>query len=145
MIFQNLFDAVSLLISQFRQDIAILDRQRTIRHTRALISKVIEDHFSKGSVNLIALRESVETGLARVKKTVTPQSPEHSDYISYCLREVTLAFELADQIYTEYHKQPELALTLIQDLPILRPFDYGTTTQVDEDFLPVEEDDVVGQ
>ncbi len=126
---QKLFDAVALLLSQFRLEIALLDRQRTIRHIRAVISSIIQEYLAHGPSDLRLLRSQVEKGLDRVHKESPATHPEHEEYMTYCLREVRLAFELADQIYTEYKTQTDVALALIHDLPILRPFDYGRTAK----------------
>ncbi len=139
---QKLFDAVALLLSQFRLDIALLDRQRTIRHIRAVISSIIQEFIAHNPNDLRELRVEIERGLDRVRKESPITHPEHEEYMGYCLREVNLAFELADQIYTEYKTQPHVAFALIQDLPILRPFDYGTRGKPAAD-LPKGE--VVGQ
>lgn len=129
---QKLFDAVALLLSQFRLEIALLDRQRTIRHIRAVISSLIQEFVAHEPNDLQLLRSQITNGLDRVHAESPATHPEHEEYMTYCLREVTLAFELADQIYTEYKTQPAVALALIQDLPILRPFDYGTRAKTAE-------------
>lgn len=125
----SLFDAVTLLLSQFRLEVAVLDRQRTIRHVRTLIASLIHDYLTTRPPDLRELRLKIEEGLKRIRRTHKAEYEEHQEYIDYCLREVALAFELADQIYVEYRTQPDVACTLIDDLPILRPFDYGSHKQ----------------
>jgi hypothetical protein len=121
-----LLDAVTLLISQYRLEIAVIERQRTLRSIRILISQLIQDEIDQGRLDMRTLRDGLSKGLDGVRKTCTSGADaEQTDHMNYCLREVLMAVELADQICQEFHDRPEVARTLVEDLPILRPFDYG--------------------
>lgn len=123
---QPLLDAVTLLISQYRLEIAVIERQRTLRAIRGLISRIIQDEIDQGQLDLRPLREELSKGLTNIRKTaMAVGAPEQNDHMEYCLREVLLAVELADQICQEFREKPAVARTLVEDLPILRPFDYG--------------------
>jgi hypothetical protein len=138
----NLFDAVSLLLTQYRLHVALLDRQRTIRQVRSLIAAAIHDFLESAPKDLRALRETISAGLAKQEKSASRQDAMHEEYIKYCLREIALAFELADQIYSEFRHKPEVAKTLISDLPILRPFDYGIRQETTAEESPLAEEKI---
>lgn len=123
---QQLGDALTLLITQHRLSVAIPERQATVRSLRTLTTQLLAAAVATGAQDLKALRRHLETALATVASNCRPgASAEEQEYLGYCLKELRLTFELADQITAEYHTRPEIARTLIDDLPIFRPFDYG--------------------
>ncbi|GEM_PF-5496349 len=111
---QVLHDHIMLLVAQHRLGTKIPDRQKTVRSLRKLIAEQIQ---ATGADQCESLRD-IQLQLARL-----PHGDR--DYFDYCLREIGLIFELAGQITKQHQGNPELIRILVDDLPILRPFDYG--------------------
>jgi hypothetical protein len=67
--------------------------------------------------------------LAKVCKEF-PQTEADNDYYDYCIAEILLCFEWVQQIKQECTGDLITQKVLLQDLPILRPFDYGLRGQM---------------
>lgn len=59
-----------------------------------------------------------------------PQDEQDRDYYDYCIAEILLCFEWVQQIKQECSGDLITQKVLLQDLPILRPFDYGLRSQM---------------
>ncbi len=59
-----------------------------------------------------------------------PQDEQDRDYYDYCIAEILLCFEWVQQIKQECTGDLITQKVMLQDLPILRPFDYGLRGQM---------------
>lgn len=59
-----------------------------------------------------------------------PQTEDDKDYYDYCIAEILLCFEWVQQIKQECTGDLITQKVLLQDLPILRPFDYGLRSHI---------------
>lgn len=134
---QPLLDTLTLLVTQYRLGAPLLERHQTVKGLRALITRTIQETITQSPPTLQALRLALERGLASVEHNCAAGSdPGLRDHIDHCLREVRLAFELAEQIWTERLHDPITAQILIEDLPILRPFEYTPINSLGQNPLP---------
>ncbi|MBI4239260.1 MAG: hypothetical protein HY696_12705 [Deltaproteobacteria bacterium] len=132
-----LLDTLTLLITQYRLGASMTDRHQTVKGLRSLITKAIQETILQQSSTLQDMRLALERGLAVVEHNCAAGTdPGLSDHIDHCLREVRLAFELAEQVWEEHRNDAVTAQMLIEDLPILRPFEYGTPSSPAQNPLP---------
>lgn len=122
----GLIDAVALLLTQVRMGEGLGLLQRTVKDIRCRLGKLLHDSVSANSVeHLAAIEKVLADRLAECRKlSVHSPSEELNEHIDYCLREIMVCFELARQICAE-HNEVETRQQLLDDIPILRPFDYG--------------------
>ena len=124
---EEITDSLLLLFTQFTRGDAIPQRNVTVRQLRRLVTVLLQGTVEQGVRAVqevraemgIALHEAAKVGRARC------QNHTAEEHLAYCLRELQLAFEMAEQIAAEHQQNLEIAKILIHDLPIFRPFDYG--------------------
>ncbi|OGQ23167.1 MAG: hypothetical protein A3I05_02715 [Deltaproteobacteria bacterium RIFCSPLOWO2_02_FULL_44_10] len=98
---------------------------------RTIIGRLLTDHFLK----LQREREAhfcatlATLLLERAEKCGQSDEDEH-EYIDYCIEEVLMSFEYAQEIKSEFRGDPVMQRLLMIDIPILRPFDYGLRQRI---------------
>lgn len=120
-------DALLLLFTQHTRHEPIPQRNQTVRQLRMITTQLLQDAAGHGISAMQELREAMGKELHDMSRIGRARcgSPAEEEHLAYCLREIQLAFEMAEQIIAEYPTEPEIAKILIHDLPIFRPFDYG--------------------
>lgn len=124
-----LFDSITLFVTQHRLCAPIDERHRTVQQIRHLLTENLRHAAHTEAGSLRNFRQEVEIGLRDVEKRCRPGSnAEQQDYIDYCVREISMAVEIAHSIASEHHANPAFMEILLDDLPIFRPCDYGVGT-----------------
>lgn len=123
----ELVDAVLLLVTQHTRKESIQRRNQTVRQVRYLTTQLLQSAVQLGLGEMQGTRKAMADALHESRKIAMARctSPGEQEHLAYCIREVQLAFEMAEQIATEYGDAPDIAQILIHDLPIFRPFDYN--------------------
>lgn len=110
-----------------RQAISALNE--SIRNLRIVVQQLLTDHFlalplPKAKEFRFALADQLSSVCSELRNHDGCQ-PEDEEHHRYCIREVLVCFEWAEQIKEEVPDDPITQKILAVDIPILRPFDYG--------------------
>lgn len=99
---------------------------RCIRDMRIIIGRVVVDHFLRlSTAEEERFIEALATMLADRSAALPFDDDDGGKYYDYCIEQILLGFEYAQEIKESYSDDPVLQKILSLDIPILRPFDYG--------------------
>lgn len=123
-------ETFELFITQRKLNKPVIELQRTLHEMRMLLLSIIAKHFLTipAEEEPLFCRQFADQ-LATVCKEF-PQDDADRDYYDYCISEILLCFEWIQQIKQECAGDLITQKVLMQDLPILRPFDYGLRSQM---------------
>lgn len=98
-----------------------------IHDLRVLLKEVVTNYFLHLSLpEAKEFKSALADQLTSVCSDLSSRcSKEDEEHHRYCVREVMVCFEWAQQIKEEIPDDPLTQKILAIDIPILRPFDYG--------------------
>jgi hypothetical protein len=102
-----------------------------VRDLRIIIQRLLLDYF----INLSPDEESrFCTALASLLASRSTKLPKVTDedkkYFDYCIGEILTCFQWAQEIKSEFPDDYPTQKTLLLDIPLLRPFDYGIRSKI---------------
>lgn len=102
-----------------------------VRDLRIIIQRLLLDYF----INLTPDEESrFCTALASLLAARSTRLPNVTDedkkYIDYCISEILTCFQWAQEIKSEFPDDYPIQKTMLLDIPLLRPFDYGIRSKI---------------
>ncbi|PIR21304.1 MAG: hypothetical protein COV45_00735 [Deltaproteobacteria bacterium CG11_big_fil_rev_8_21_14_0_20_47_16] len=123
-------ESFELFITQRKLKKPVTELHQTLHELRMQLINIISRNFltipSTDEGNFCRM---FADGLATVCQEF-PQTEEDQDYYDYCIAEILLCFEWVQQIKQECAGDLITQKVMLQDLPILRPFDYGLRGQM---------------
>lgn len=123
-------ETFELFITQRKLNKPVVELHQTLHELRMQLIGIITRNFltipSEDEANFCRL---LADQLARICKEF-PQDEQDRDYYDYCIAEILLCFEWVQQIKQECAGDLITQKVMLQDLPILRPFDYGLRGQM---------------
>lgn len=105
---------------------------QVIRDLRVVLQQVVSSYFlhlplPQGREFRAALADQLMGICSEVYATGSREDESHH---RYCIKEIMVCFEWAEQIKEEIPDDPVTQKILAVDIPILRPFDYGLGRRV---------------
>lgn len=123
-------ETFELFITQRKLNKPVTELHLTLHEMRMQLISIITKNFltipSEDEANFCRF---LADHLAKVCKEF-PQDEQDRDYYDYCIAEILLCFEWVQQIKQECSGDLITQKVMLQDLPILRPFDYGLRGQM---------------
>jgi hypothetical protein len=127
--YKNLLSEFELFLTQRRIGRPVSELQTTVQNMRILIGKIITRHFvSLPPQEELEFTEILTDGLTGICQDLSKGDKSELKYYDYCIAEILLCFEWAQQIKAEAGDLVTQKI-MLQDIPILRPFDYGLRAQ----------------
>ena len=97
-----------------------------VRDMRIIVGRLLLAHFIRMEEEQEAdFCARLATMLAERCTRLPSEQKGDREYYDYVIGEILAAFEWAQEIKGEYPDDEEIQLLLMQDIPVLRPFDYG--------------------
>lgn len=124
----HLCEATALLFTQYRQGTHWKHIHSTVNDLRQLIYEQIVQSVAAPE-SFAATHDVISRRISTIRDQAAKSTDDFSvrDAIHYSYREILLPFDLADQIIATHEHDPEYLRVLLDDLPILRPFEYRQT------------------
>lgn len=102
-----------------------------VRDLRIIIQRLLLDYF----INLSSDEEcrfcTALASLLAARSTKLPNvTEEDKEYFDYCISEILTCFQWAQEIKAEFPDDYLTQKTLLLDIPLLRPFDYGIRSKI---------------
>lgn len=123
-------ETFELFITQRKLNKPVTELHQTLHEMRMQLINIISKNFltipADDEANFC---RHLADELATVCKEF-PQEEQDRDYYDYCIAEILLCFEWVQQIKQECTGDLITQKVMLQDLPILRPFDYGVRGQM---------------
>lgn len=124
---KNLLDIFEFYLTERALGRPIDSLGESIRDMRHILERLLIDHFMKlPSKEEEKFLKTLATLLADRSTNVPAEEKGDEEYIDYCIGEILTVFETAGDIKERYSSDSILQKMLALDIPILRPFDYGT-------------------
>jgi len=123
---QNLLEMFEFFLTERSLDRPVALLGEVIGDVRVIIGRLLSNHFLNFSpeqeAHFCAALATLLTDRAWKLPLTTEQD---ADYIDYFVSEILLAFEWAQEVKAEYSHDPNMKKMVAEDIPVLRPFDYG--------------------
>ena len=127
--YKKLLSEFELFLTQRRLGHAVAELHQTIQNIRILLGKMISRHFvSLPPEEELAFTEVLTEDLTSICEEMPKSDENDLKYFDYCIAEILLCFEWAQQIKAEAQDLVTQKI-MLQDIPLLRPFDYGLRAQ----------------
>ena len=94
-----------------------------IRDMRIIEQRLLHFFMKLDTTDEELFTNALASDLAERAESV--QSDSDEEYVKYCIEQILVPFEWAEEIKLAYADSPEMQKMLAADIPILRPFDYG--------------------
>lgn len=123
---RNLLDMFEFFLTERHLGKSIEVLGDIVRDMRLIVGRILVDHFLKLKADDEAkFCSALATMLADRCAELPADSSEEQAYQDYCIGEILVSFEYAQEIKEAYQDDQILQKILALDIPILRPFDYG--------------------
>ncbi len=123
-------ETFELFITQRKLNKPVVELHQTLHELRMQLIGIITKNFlTIPSEDEARFCRFLADELTKVCKEF-PQDEQDRDYYDYCIAEILLCFEWVQQIKQECAGDLITQKVMLQDLPILRPFDYGLRGQM---------------
>ncbi len=128
---KNLLEMFEFYLTERQLGKAVEDLAIAVRDMRIIIQRLLLDYF----INLSPDEESrFCTALASLLASRSIKIPnaakEDRKYFDYCIGEILTCFQWAQEIKAQFPEDNQTQRTLLLDIPILRPFDYGRRSKI---------------
>jgi hypothetical protein len=124
------FETFELFITQRKLNKPVTELHQTLHEMRMqLIGIIARSFLTIPASDEAGFCRAFADGLAGICREF-PQTEQDQDYYDYCIAEILLCFEWVQQIKQECTGDLITQKVMLQDLPILRPFDYGLREQM---------------
>lgn len=124
---KNLLEMFQFYLTEREIDKPIETLGEAVKDLRIIIGRILSDHFMHLSAEEEArFCSSLALMLAESAAHLPMGIGKDGEYVNYCISEILTAFEYAQEIKTMYPDDPIMQKILALDIPILRPFEYGT-------------------
>lgn len=102
-----------------------------VRDLRIIIQRLLIDYFIELSPEEESRFCSALASLLAGRTTMIPKTTkDDKNYFDYCIGEILTCFQWAQEIKSEFPQDAAIQKTLLLDIPILRPFDYGVRSKI---------------
>ncbi|MBT3181927.1 MAG: hypothetical protein HN337_05390 [Deltaproteobacteria bacterium] len=123
---KNLLDMFEFFLMERHLEKPIESLGEAVRDLRLIIGRILVDHFLKVEAEEEAkFCAALATMLADRCAELPVEGGLEQSYQDYCISEILVSFEYAQEIKEAYPDDTVLQKILALDIPILRPFDYG--------------------
>jgi hypothetical protein len=123
---KSLLDMFEFFLTERQLGKPIDSLGEAVKDIRIIIGRILVDYFLKLNEHEEEKFVSALAAMLADRCTGLPfDSDEDKAYQDYCVEQVLIAFEYADEVKRSYPEDHVLQKILALDIPILRPFDYG--------------------
>lgn len=123
-------ETFELFVTQRKLNKPVIELHQTLHELRMQLINIISKNFlTIPAEDEPKFCRNLADELAKICKEF-PQDEQDRDYYDYCIAEILLCFEWVQQIKQECAGDLITQKVMLQDLPILRPFDYGLRGQM---------------
>lgn len=128
---KNLLEMFEFYLVERQLDKPIEELASAVRDLRIIIQRLLIHHFLKFEAKEEAkFCTSLASMLAERCEKVPKMNDSDVKYFDYCIGEILVCFEWAQEIKSEFPNDFVAQEALALDIPLLRPFDYGIRSKI---------------